>query len=257
MNWTDIGLLLSCRKHGENSIIVHAFTKDHGRTAGLVRGGSGRRLRGLLQPGNEVQLTWRGRLQEQLGNFTVDARKSLSTQLFDTPLALLASSSAMSVLDSLLPEREPHPRLYEATLLLLAALEESEEVWPVLYAKWELGLLAEVGYGLDLSSCAATNGTENLIYVSPKSGRAVSRDAGQPYREKLFPLPAFLMKGPGAGTEFDEVPVSEVIQSFKITGHFLEKIVLEHKPTLRLSARERFVASFCRHADTDRTVSES
>ncbi|MCR9214872.1 MAG: DNA repair protein RecO [Proteobacteria bacterium] len=257
MNWTDIGVLLSCRKYGENSVIVHAFTKDHGRTAGLVRGGTGRRLRGLLQPGNEVQLTWRGRLPEQLGNFTVDAKLSFASQLFDIPLALLASSSAMSVLDIFLPEREPHPRLYEATLLLLAALEESEEVWPVLYAKWELGVLSEVGYGLDLSSCAATNVTEGLVYVSPKSGRAVSRDAGKPYHEKLLPLPPFLAQDAGGASKVDEIPASEVMEALKLTGYFLEKIVQEHKPTMKMSARERFIDSYNRQISSRQEASDS
>lgn len=255
MNWTDIGLLLSCRKHGENSVIIHAFTKDHGRTAGLVRGGAGRRLRGLLQPGNEVQLTWRGRLPEQLGTFTVDAKKSFSSQLFDAPLALQASSSAMSVLDIFLPEREPHPRLYEATLLLLTALVGSQEVWPVLYAKWELGLLAEVGYGLDLSSCAATNATEDLIYVSPKSGRAVSRGAGQPFHDKLLPLPPFLTQRSTAEMEDTGVPASDILQALRLTGYFLEKSVGEHRPMLKMSARERFVETFDRRINEDETMS--
>ena len=163
MQWTDNGLILSVRKHGENSVIIHAFTCGKGRCAGLVRGGVSRRLRGILQPGNEVDLTWRSRLADQLGSFTVEARKSRASKLFDTPGALAGGSSALALLDIVLPEREAHATLYKATLLLFDALADAPDIWPLLLARWELGLLGEIGYGLDLSSCAATGATSGYF----------------------------------------------------------------------------------------------
>jgi DNA repair protein RecO (recombination protein O) len=241
MNWNDVGLILSTRKHGENSVIVHAFTRDHGRCAGLVRGGSGRRLRGILQVGNEVSLDWRGRLAEQLGQFTVEARFSHATQLFDSPLALMASGAALSLLDIALPEREPHPQLFAATLVLLSSLEQESPDWPLLLVRWELGLLGEIGYGLDLTCCAATGVSEDLVYVSPKSACAVSRDAGQPYHDKLLPLPEFLRQDRGAE---NEVTRQDILDGFTLTGYFVEKAAMEHRPGVQLSARERFIAAF-------------
>ena len=241
-----MGIILSCRKHGESSVILHAFTQTHGRCAGLVRGGAGRRMRGILQAGNEVDLFWRSRLAEQLGNFTVEPRKSHMADLFDAPLALLASSSALSALDVALPEREPHPKLYEATGLLLNSLGNGLEHWPLLLVRWELGLLAEIGYGLDLSSCAATGALENLVYVSPKSARAVCQDAGAPYHDKLLALPPFLLTmGAGeAGT--NSASHQDILDGLALTGYFLQRAVSEHRPDVHLSARERFVAGLRR-----------
>jgi len=238
MNWTDVGFILSCRKHGESSVILHAFTEEHGRAAGLVRGGAGRRLRGVLQTGNEVELTWRSRLAEQLGTFVVEPRKSYMAALFDAPMALLASSAALSLLDVALPEREPHPKLYEATRLLFTSLDQGLDHWPSLLVRWELGLLAEVGYGLDLSNCAATGATEDLIYVSPKSARSVSRGAGEPYHDKLLRLPPFLSVDSGGSTATSS---QEILDGLSLTGYFLQKLVGEHRPDAHLSARERFI----------------
>ncbi|MCF8466719.1 MAG: DNA repair protein RecO [Sneathiella sp.] len=246
MNWNDTGLILSVRKHGENSVILHAFTRDHGRSAGLVRGGVGRRLRGILQPGNEVDLAWRSRLAEQLGSFTVEARKSYSSALFDAPLALAASSSALALLDIALPEREPHLMLYEATLLLFQSLETETHIWPLLLIRWELGLLAEIGYGLDLSQCASTGTTEDLVYVSPKSGRAVSAAAGRPYHDKLLKLPAFLQEQRKETVAENEVPPEDILDGLALTGYFIEKFVAEHRPNVHLAARERLMSAFRR-----------
>tara|TARA_R110002095_G_scaffold208816_1_gene194787 strand:+ start:2742 stop:3530 length:789 start_codon:yes stop_codon:yes gene_type:complete len=241
MQWTDNGLILSVRKHGENSVIIHAFTCGKGRCAGLVRGGVSRRLRGILQPGNEVDLTWRSRLADQLGSFTVEARKSRASKLFDTPGALAGGSSALALLDIVLPEREAHATLYKATLLLFDALADAPDIWPLLLARWELGLLGEIGYGLDLSSCAATGATSGLVYVSPKSGRAVSREAGAPYHDKLLPLPGFLRARKLDEDAGEEVSPGDILDGLMLTGYFVEKFISEHHPGVHLSARGRMM----------------
>jgi DNA repair protein RecO (recombination protein O) len=243
MNWNDTGLILTTKKHGETSVIVHALTRNKGRYAGLVRGGAGRRLRGVLQPGNEVDLNWRGRLAEQLGTFTVEARKSHASNLFDAPVALAASSSAMALLDIALPEREPHSALYDASLLLLKSMEENNDIWPILYVKWELGLLREIGYGLDLSACASTGSTENLVYVSPKSAKAVSQSAGEPYHDRLLPLPAFLLAGASGAELSDGAQKADILSGMELTGYFINRLVLEHRQTQHLAARERFLSA--------------
>ncbi|WP_373085742.1 DNA repair protein RecO [Sneathiella sp.] len=248
MNWNDVGLILNARKHGESSVIIHAFTREHGRSAGLVRGGTGRRMRGILQPGSEVTLTWRSRLAEQLGMFTVEALKSHATNLFDAPLALMASCSALALLDIVLPESEPHEALYEATLLLFRSLEQETDIWPLLLIRWELGLLSEIGYGLDLSRCAATGTTRDLAYVSPKSRRAVSREAGLPYHDKLLKLPVFVQAGRIAELGITDVPAGDLLDGLELTGYFIEKFITEHRPNLHLAARERLMTAFRRRS---------
>jgi len=241
MHWIDDGLILSARKYGENSVIIQALTREHGRHAGLVRGGSGKRLRGILQPGNEVGLRWNGRLSEQLGTYSVEAKKSSGAVLFDQPLSLAAASASLGILEKVLPEREGHPALFEATLLLVKHLSGEIIHWGPLLVKWELGLLAEMGYGLDLSECAATGTTKDLIYVSPKSGRAVCEGAGAPYREKLLPLPNFLRLN--ADEQAIGVSLSDISSGLILSGYFIHKNLLPHYADATLPARERFMVS--------------
>ncbi len=259
MQWNDSGLILSVRKHGENSVIIHAFTRENGLYGGLVRGGVGRRLRGILQPGNEVELTWRSRLSEQLGTFTVELRKSRASSLFDAPSALAGASSALALLDIVLPEREPHGALYNATLLLFDALADQPDIWPLLLARWELGLLTEIGFGLDLTHCAATGVTQDLIYVSPKSGRAVSAGAGAPYRERLLPLPSFLRARSLNPDAVEEATTEDILAGLELTGYFIEKFIGEHHPKVHLSARERMLVTLRRrHApDSGKIIREN
>lgn len=169
MDWRDEGIVLAARRHGESSSIVHVLTRAHGRHSGLVRGASGKAARGVWQPGNHLEITWRGRLEEHLGQFSgeiLDAR--VAALLGDrTRLACLASVCALA--DAALPEREPHPLLFEGLLLLVDALAENKD-WAALTVRWEVALMSELGYGLDLSECAATGATERLTWVSPRSG---------------------------------------------------------------------------------------
>jgi DNA repair protein RecO (recombination protein O) len=216
MEWRDEGIILAVRPHGETAAIAEILTQEHGRCMGLVRGGRGRRLRPLLQPGNHVGCTWHARLEEHLGHFVLEPLHLQAGLIIDEPLRLLGVSS-LTALSQLLPEREPHPKLFSALQVVLSAIGE-DSVWPALLVRWELGLLEELGFGLDLSQCAATGSRAELVYVSPKSGRAVSREAGLPYHQRLFQLPGFL-RGEGQGGGDD------VMDGLRLTGYFLERHV--------------------------------
>jgi DNA repair protein RecO (recombination protein O) len=217
MEWTDEGIVLSARKHGETSAIVSLLTREHGVHAGLVRGGVSKTRRGMLQPGNQVQAVWRARLAEHLGSYTCELIHAHAATVLDDPARLAALSSACALAEAALAEREAHGALYDGLLVLLGALEE--EGWPTVYVKWEVGLLAEAGFGLDLSRCAATGRNDQLAYVSPKSGRAVSISAGEPYKKTLLPLPPFLVT-PGAIGD-----AGQIADGLRLTGFFLERHV--------------------------------
>lgn len=243
MQWTDQGIVLRARRHGESSAIVTLLTRAHGRHAGLVRGGAGRRQRGVLQPGNEVEAAWRGRLAEHLGSFTVELTAARAAPLLDDPLRLAALDSACTLTDAALPEREPHRPLFEAFRILLDALQ-GEEDWLPVYLRWELGLLGEMGFGLDLGQCAVTGATEDLAYVSPRTGRAVSAVAAAPYRDRLLVLPGFLVAGRGAPPAND--PAADLRAGFELTGFFLERHVFHRERGGLPAARDRFVERFLR-----------
>ncbi|MBZ0215836.1 MAG: DNA repair protein RecO, partial [Fimbriimonadaceae bacterium] len=195
MEWTGPGIILGTRRHGESSVIVELFSPDHGRHMGLVRGGRGKRMRGVLQSGNRVTVTWRARLEEHLGQYSLEADRLDAASFMADPLRLAALNTLCDLV-RLLPERDPHPVIYERYARLLDGILDGGYdggYWVNEFIRWELLLLQDLGFGLDLTSCAATDSTENLIYVSPKSGRAVSAAAGEPYKAKLLPLPQFLV----------------------------------------------------------------
>jgi DNA repair protein RecO (recombination protein O) len=218
MEWKDEGVVLAVKRHGETSAIAEILTATRGRSLGLVRGGRSRQMRPILQPGNIVLATWRARLEDHLGNFTLEPLE-LKAGLLIGEAMRLAALTTLTAEAQLLPEREPHPRLYEALRVVLDALEVAD-TWPALLVRWELGLLDELGFGLDLARCAATGTTEDLIYVSPKTGRAVSRSAGLAYRDRLLALPAFLK-----GTQAGRPGQTDVVDGLKLTGFFLERHV--------------------------------
>jgi DNA repair protein RecO (recombination protein O) len=194
MQWSDEGLVLGLRKHGESGVILELMTRAHGRHLGLVHGGRSHRLRPILQAGNSVHASWRARLDEHLGIYTVEADVLRAARFMGSPLALYGLGT-MAALLRLLPERDPHRALYESAMVVAEHLDEPA-VAPALFVRFELAVLAELGFGLDLASCAATGRDSDLIYVSPKSGRAVSAEAGEPYRAKLLSLPGFLRGDP-------------------------------------------------------------
>ncbi|MDC1211490.1 DNA repair protein RecO [Amylibacter sp.] len=213
MEWTSEGVIVSVRKYGENSVIIDTLTPTHGRHLGVVRGGASRKMAATLQPGSQVKLEWRARLEEHLGNFRVEQLESRS-DMFDDRLRLAALSSICSIVTFSFPERMPVAELYNSTLNLMDTLNTGGD-WKPLYALWELQVLEETGFGLDLTSCAVTNVTQDLIYVSPKSGRAVSRKAAGEWMERLLPLPSFLRN------KFETANNEDILNSLKTTGHFL------------------------------------
>ncbi|MBL6931864.1 MAG: DNA repair protein RecO [Rhodospirillales bacterium] len=231
MEWSDQGIVLSARKHGETSAILTLMTRVQGVHAGLVRGGAGKRKRGDLQPGNRVEAHWRGRLAEHLGTYTCEVVQAHAATLLDSPDALACLSAALALTESALPEREPHPSIFEGLDILLGSLEGED--WPSIYVKWELGLLGELGFGLDFSCCASTGETENLIYVSPKSGRAVSAGAGESYKKVMLALPTFLLGHGIAGSP------EEIVDGLNLTGFFLERHVFGHLRSEKLPAARR------------------
>ena len=212
MEWRDEGVLLSVRPHGESSAIIEVFTACHGRHAGVVRGGASRRLSPVLQPGAQLAVTWRARLDDHIGAYVVEPLRSRAGVLGDR-LALAGLSSICAMLQISLAEREAHPALWESSVHLLDALQTTPD-WPQQYMRWELQLLDDLGFGLDLTTCAITGSREDLAYVSPKTGRAVSRDAAGDWAARLLPLPTALL---GQGPADD----AEIAQGFALTGHFL------------------------------------
>jgi DNA repair protein RecO (recombination protein O) len=212
MEWREQGAVLSVRQLGETSTIVEVFTAAHGRHAGVVRGGISRRIAPHLQPGGQVEVTWRARLDEHIGTFTVEPVRSRAAQVMGDRLALAGLNAVTALLGFALPERDPHPDLYAATVALLDALGDAG--WPGAYLLWERGLLEELGFGLDLGSCAVTGATEGLEFVSPRTGRAVSRAGAGDWADRLLPLPACLVSGASE-------PLDEVLEGLRTTGHFL------------------------------------
>lgn len=235
MEWTDEAIVLDARRHGETGTIVTLLTPRFGRHAGLVYGSGNARVRGLFQAGNRVRATWRGRLAEHLGHYTAEMQSPHAAIAMDDPLRLAGLSSACAVAEAALPEREPHPAVFVGFEALLMSM--ASEGWPVVYVKLELGLLQELGFGLDLTVCAVTGTTEDLAYVSPRTGRAVSRAAAEPYRDRLLPLPAYLTPT----GDLREVSSSDIQAGLALCTHFLERHVFwPHNRTLP-AARTRFI----------------
>lgn len=235
LEWTDDAVVLAARPHGENDLVLQLLTRARGRHAGLVRGGQGRRQRGLLEPGTPVTATWKARLADHLGYLACEPHGSTLGLLLDSPGPLAALASVLALAERALPEREPHPAAYEGLLALLTAL--AGEHWGEATVLWELQLLAELGFGLDLSACAAGGDNDQLAYVSPRSGRAVSLAAGEPWRERLLALPPFLLGRSAGGAE-------EVRQGLALTGHFLEQNVFHPQDRPLPPARQRLYARF-------------
>jgi DNA repair protein RecO (recombination protein O) len=234
MEWSDDAIVLSGRRLGESSLVLELLTRNHGRFPGLVRGGGSSRLRGVLQPGNAVTAQWRARLAEHLGFYSCELVRNHTARWLDDALRLNAIRSACAMAEATLPEREPHPGLHDGLLSLFDSLET--EVWPAVYVRWEVELLRELGYGLDLGACAATGETADLAYVSPRTGRAVSRAAGFLYRERLLRLPAFLT---GGGLDRDDV-----LAGLDLTAYFLRRHLFDPAGRTLPAARTRLAEAF-------------
>src|SRR5947207_10347463 len=239
MEWRDTGFVLAARRHGESSLIVELLTHEHGRHAGLVRGGQSPRRRAVLQPGNSVAASWRGRLPQHLGTLDCELVDAHAARFLDDPDRLAALGSATALLLTALPEREPHGDLYASLAGLLAALDSGE--WAQSYVAWECDLLAGLGFGLDLGSCAATGANADLAYVSPRTGRAVSRAAGLPYHDKLLPLPGFLWRRAPAEPD-------DIVAGLVLTRHFLLHHLFEPQGGRLPEARDRLTDRMRRNA---------
>jgi DNA repair protein RecO (recombination protein O) len=238
MEWDDQGILLATRPHGEGAVVATLLTRNHGRHSGLVAGARSSRLRGALEPGSVLSARWRGRLAEHLGHFTLEPVKGYAALFFDAAARLAALSSACALVDSALADHEPHPALYDGLLALFDLLDGP--VWAESYVRWEVGLLAELGFGLDLDRCAVSGANDYLAYVSPRTGRAVTASVGEPYRDRLLPLPDFLAGRGGGG------PV-EVMSGLRLTGHFLERSLLNGSlPPACVRLRERYANAVAR-----------
>jgi len=245
MEWIDEGIVLGVRRHGESSAIVELLTRGHGRHLGLVRGGAGKRMRPLLQPGNSVSAVWRARLDEHLGYYLVEGTRLRAANLFASSHAVYGVTHLAS-LARLLPERDPHEDIYEMLDHVLDDFENARAAAAHLI-RFELAMLTELGFGLDLDTCAATGSTTDLIYVSPKSGGAVSRSAGAPYQDRLLRLPAFLRQSE-EGAQEKEIGWTEqdLRDGFALTGLFLLRHVLEPRGQGHSDARDGFINAVTR-----------
>ncbi|MGH6957338.1 MAG: DNA repair protein RecO [Caulobacteraceae bacterium] len=218
MEFEDDAFVLSARPHGETGAIVELITARRGKYAAHVAGAASRRMKPALQAGARVTVRFRARTADQLGSATLEATGEGPSAHFDDRLALAGLASAVAVAAQALPEREPHPGAFLGLEALLAALA-APDIWPAVYVRFEAGLLADLGFGLDLSRCAVTGSADDLAYVSPRTGRAVSASAGEPYRDRLLLLPPFLLSAQGG------LAAGDVGKGLAITGHFLERFV--------------------------------
>lgn len=233
MEWTDDAIVLGAKHFGEGKLVAELFTREHGRYGGVVHGG--RRAQPVLQPGNLVRAGWKARLADQLGFFhPLELSEPHATRLLDDPVALAGLSSAVALVRGAVAERQAYPQLYDAMLIVIEAAPQNE-IWPALYARYELGVLAALGYGLDLSGCAITGETEGLAWISPRTGRAATFEAGQPHADKLLRLPPFLVD-PDAPLE-----EGDVADALALAGFFLERRVFDFKGEGMPEARRRLI----------------
>ncbi len=239
MEWRGEGILLTVRRHGESAAIIDVFTEEKGRHAGVVRGGAGRRIAPILQPGAQLDVAWRARLEDHIGAFTVDLIRSRAGAAMGGRLALAGLNAVTALLSFCLPEREAHGALYRRSAQLLDLLGQ-DEIWPLAYLRWELALLEETGFGLDLAVCAVTGADEGLVYVSPRTGRAVSHAGAGDWADRLLPLPPVLR---GEGTAED----GEIVAALGVTGHFLgEKLAKAMGDRPLPQARARLIEELAR-----------
>jgi DNA repair protein RecO (recombination protein O) len=241
MEWTDDGIVLGLRRHGESAAVVELLTREHGRHLGLVRGASGARMRPVLQPGNTVRAVWRARLDEHLGMYAIEGLQLRAASLIAASHGVYGVTH-LSALARLLPERDPHEDIHARLEHALDDFEDAGDA-AVHIIRFELAMLAELGFGLDLDNCAATGETTDLIYVSPKSGGAVSRTAGEPWRDRLLRLPAFLRESEEGSQRWSD---QDLADGFRLTGLFLLRHVLEPRGQGHSDAREGFINAVTR-----------
>ena len=242
IEWQDEALVLATRPHGETAVIVEVFTPTRGRHAGVVRGGISRKMSPHLQPGGQISVTWKARLEDHLGAFTVEPLRSRAALVMNDRVALAGLNAVCSLLAMILPEREAHTALYDQSVTLLDLLGR-QDVWPLAYLRWEQAVLEEMGFGLDLSACAVRGVNEDLCYVSPRSGRAVSREGAGEWADRMLPLPPVLA-GKGDAT------ISEIVTALGTTGYFMEKRLIRSLGDRPVpAARQRLIDALARQGD--------
>lgn len=234
MQWQDEAIIIGVKRHGETSVVAEVMTRSRGRHLGLVRSGRSRTMQPVLQPGNRVEVVWRARLDEHLGEFKLEPIRLRAARLMEKATSVYGIQ-AMGALLRLLAERDPHPHLYETLDVILETMDDPADAGE-LFIRFELAVLNDLGYGLDLTECAATGTRENLQYVSPKSGRAVCREAGAPYADRMLALPAFLCEGAKSAATPENMAAA-----FRLTGFFLHRHVYEPRGIMENAARDGFV----------------
>lgn len=251
MEWHDCGIVLSHRPHGEIGSILELLSQKHGRHLGLVRGGRSRKLRASLQPGNSLDVIWRARLDEHLGTWSVELWKARAAALMKQEVSITAMMAAAGVC-RLLPERDSCRRVHDGLEELLAGVVAGEENWPLRYVIWELEMLRELGYGLELDSCALGGSRDDIGYVSPRTGKAASMEEGAPYADRLFPLPGFLRPGASEKVKAGDYPVvvEEIVAGLRLSRHFLERWGFQARVCGMPQARMRLQELFERRLET-------
>ncbi|MCI5049976.1 MAG: DNA repair protein RecO [Rickettsiales bacterium] len=233
MQWNDTALILSISKFSEHDAVVRVLSREHGLYSGIAKRGLGKSKRGIYQPGNLVHAEWKARLEQHMGSFDCELAKPFAALLMKHPHKLAGLNAACSMIPLAMEERDPHAQLYDAFMHVISQMIGGDE-WISDYIRFEMTLLREAGYGLDLSRCVATGAQEDLVYVSPKSGCAVSEAAGRPYHERMLKLPRFLRE--------EVKPVEdEIHEAFRLTSHFLSSWLLEPLGKRMPQARERLL----------------
>jgi DNA repair protein RecO (recombination protein O) len=239
VEWQDNGIILKLSPHGEGKAVVAIFTESHGRHLGYVRGT--RKQGAFLQPGSLVSCRWQARLQDNLGSWTIEPQRSMYSRLMGSPPLLAALMSASAWVELTLAEREVHGDLYATFKDCLEQLDTPDGL--AKYVHFEISLLQELGFGLDLSQCAASGDTAGLTYVSPKTGRAVCEREGEPYKDRLLPLPRFLVENS------EKVPIKDIRDGLQLTSYFLERFVLTQLNKAMPEARIRLSKILRRQTD--------
>lgn len=241
ITWTDEAALLATRPFGETSVIIEVFSQEHGRHAGVVRGGTSRKVAPLLQPGAQLSVTWKARLDAHLGSFAIEPIRSRAAVAMGDRLSLAGLNCVCSLLTMVLPERETHAALYNRTINLLDLLGQSD-IWPLAYLRWEQALLEDMGFGMDLSACAVHGVNEDLAFVSPRSGKAVSREGAGEWADRLLLLPPVLA-GKGDAT------ADEIVKAMATTGYFIEHRLIKSLGDRPMPAsRNRLIDAILRHS---------
>lgn len=247
-DWRDQAIVLSARSFGEDAAVVTLLTESHGRHAGLVRGGQSRRMRPVLQAGNKIVAVWRARLYDQLGTMQVELNEAHAAHCLTDPLKLASIAALASLIQTATAEREPLPRVYDATTTYLTHLTDPEVTDPLLwlsaYIRWEVGILAEVGFGLALDACAVTGETDHLAYVSPRTGAAVTKTAAGKHIAKLLPLPSFLQPSflADTNTKKSQPLAQEVLDGMRLTAHFIDREIFQGRKASLATPRQRLHA---------------